>query len=139
MDYIQKENKENTMDQVDIEILIARLEERLIAHADSNDHQFNIINENINKMLLQMNIFSANTEADRLQVNLMLQKLDENSTKCEKGVEDLDNYKKKMKPWELFHEWKRIPFYTFMTIFIVIAKDEVRSVFSMILKKLGIV
>lgn len=127
------------MDQMDIEILIARLEERLISHADNNDLQFHTINENINKMLLQMNIFAANTEADRLQVNLMLQKLDENSTKCNKGVDDLDNYKKKMKLWELFQDWKRIPFYTFMAIFIVIAKDEVRAVFTMLLKKVGVI
>lgn len=127
------------MDQMDIEILIARLEERLISHADNNDLQFVTINDNINKMLLQMNIFAANTEADRLQVNLMLQKLDENSTKCNKGVDDLDIYKKKMKPWELFQDWKRIPFYTFMAIFIVIAKDEVRAVFTMLLKKVGVI
>lgn len=139
---------------------IASLETRISDDRKHNRIMAQYQNDELSEIKSLLMQYLANSEADRLQIlslnqknenlletrKLLLEKYDSFVTKFEKKDTELEGsvskvnkefteYKKKMKPWELKQDLKRIPYLFFMATWFIMAYGYLKIVFKFLFKK----
>ena len=132
---------------------IGRIEGRVTSDRKSHAIQFQSINTTLDKLMSKMDKHLVDGEDDRLRIALLVEHLEQLKINTSHNVEvyqeqrdqikkdiletakHLNDYKDKMRYWEMFMNWAKVPFYTFMVWQIVHFREEISALWEIIVLK----
>lgn len=129
-----------------IEIVVARIDERSRADRIAFTVYSAHIKDELTDIKNMLRNHIADEETQRLQFSFMVNKITDHNKLIEETGErskkywielktDFQRYRQKMKLWEIFQDWKKVPFWTFMAIFAIVAREEIKLLISSIISK----
>ena len=153
-----------TKQEQDLKVSVARLEEKAHADRVAFTVYSEHIKEELQDIKNMLRTHLADEETQRLQFAFVVEKMQAHDKKineteqrctnefCEirseirESANTLKNeikitatklyeYKVKMRLWEIFQDWKKVPFWTFMALFAIVARDEINLLIESIINK----
>ena len=122
-------------DSESMEVKIARIQERVTSDRKNHAINFKNINETLNHIVNKLEHKEEKEEKHRTQIALLIPQVEDSIKKSKENEKKLTDYKTKMKYWEIFHEWKHIPFWTFMALFVVVVRVQLTILINSLLDK----